>query len=50
MWELRPLPGDYTVTAKYLTLFASAHELQQLLPPSARMPTETSHLDDLTLS
>ena len=50
MWELRPLPGEYTVTAKYLTLFPSAYDLQQLLAPSTPMPTASSQLDDLALS
>ena len=50
MWELRPLRGEYTVTAKYLTLFPSAYDLQQLLPPSTPLPTETSQLDDCALS
>ena len=50
MWELRPLRGEYTVTAKYLTLFPSAYDLQQLLPPSTPLPMETSQLDDCALS
>ena len=50
MWELRPLPGEYTVTAKYLTLFPSAYDLQQLISPSTPLPKASSHLDDPALS
>ncbi len=47
MWELRPLEGDYTVTAKYLTLFPSASDLLQLLSLHSPMPTP---FDDPTLA
>ena len=51
MWELRPLPGDYTVTAKYLTLFPYFEYLvRHLLPPSTPLPIETSNFDDSALS